>query len=81
MKNGTNNGATNNGQKKQDAAATTLEMQVKQKNCDTSRNNLKIYQDSSHIKQADGSLKEITEQERANKLKEMEANIHKYCNK
>lgn len=49
------------------------------KNCDIATKNLQTYKTTRHFVQADGSVKEISEEEQMQKIKESEEAVGKYC--
>jgi hypothetical protein len=49
------------------------------KNCNIARQNLQTYTESRRFLQADGSVTEISEEVRTQKMKEMEEAVNRYC--
>lgn len=55
------------------------DIRIKKQNCETARSNLDIYQNAPRIRNEDGSITGWTEKERAEKIKESQEQIKKYC--
>lgn len=56
------------------------DIRIKKQNCETARSNLNIYQTAPRVVDKEGSIIGWTNQERAEKIKEAQDQIKKYCN-
>lgn len=61
-----------------DAAAKVVETRAK--NCEIARRNMQTFQNSDRVKQPDGTVITLSDEMRASKIKEAQAQINAYCN-
>lgn len=59
---------------------TAKVVKVRERNCEIAKKNLETYRSSERIQQPDGTIITLSEEMRAAKMKEMQAQINAYCN-
>jgi len=59
---------------------TVQVVETRKRNCEIAQKNLETYKSSERVQQPDGSIITLSDEMRASKIKEMQAQINAYCN-